>query len=37
MRQAMAALDQARTFDREGKEADCMSAVQQADRLSGMK
>jgi hypothetical protein len=37
MRQAMAALDQARAFDREGKEADCMSAVQQADRLSGTR
>jgi hypothetical protein len=37
MRQAMAALDRARAFDREGKEADCMSAVQQADRMSGMR
>ncbi|WP_201830955.1 hypothetical protein [Microvirga zambiensis] len=37
VRQAMATLDRARTFDREGKEADCMSAVQEADRLFGMK
>jgi hypothetical protein len=37
MRQAMAALDQARAFDREGKEANCMSAVQQANQLSSMK
>jgi hypothetical protein len=37
MRQAMAALDRARAFDREGKEADCMSAVQEADRLSAMR
>jgi hypothetical protein len=37
VRQAMASLDRARTFDREGKEADCMSAVQEADRLFGMK
>ena len=37
MRQAMAALDKARAFDREGKEADCMSAAQEAGRLSGMK
>ena len=37
MRQAMAALDQARAFDREGKEADCVSAVQQANQLSSMK
>jgi len=37
MRQAMAALDRARALDRDGKEADCMSAVQEADQLSGMK
>jgi len=37
MRQAMAALDRARAFDRDGKEADCMSAVQEADQLSGMR
>jgi hypothetical protein len=37
MRQAMTALDRARAFDREGKEADCMSAVQEADQLSGMR
>lgn len=37
MRQAMAALDRARAFDREGKEADCMSAIQEADQLSGMR
>jgi hypothetical protein len=37
VRQAMASLDRARTLDREGKEADCMSAVQEADRLFGMK
>jgi hypothetical protein len=37
VRQAMAALDRARTLDREGKEADCMSAVQEADRLFGPK
>lgn len=37
MRQAMAALDRARALDRDGKEADCMSAVQEADQLSGMR
>jgi hypothetical protein len=37
MKQAMAALDRARTFDREGKEADCMSAAQEAGQLSGSK
>ncbi len=37
MRQAMAALDRARAFDREGKEADCMSAIEEADRLSAMR
>jgi hypothetical protein len=37
MRQAMAALDRARTFDRDSKEADCMSAVQEAARLFGAK
>lgn len=37
MRQAMVALEKARAFDREGKEADCMSAVQEADKLSGMR
>jgi hypothetical protein len=37
MKQAMAALDRARTFDREGKEADCMSALQDAGQLSGTK
>jgi len=37
MRRAMAALDRARTFDREGKETDCMSAVQEADQLSRTK
>lgn len=35
MRQSMTALERARTLDREGKEADCMSAVQEAGRLSG--
>jgi hypothetical protein len=37
MRQAMAALDRARALDREGKEADCMNAIQEADQLSGMR
>jgi hypothetical protein len=37
MRQAMTSLERARTLDREGKEADCMSAVQEAGRLSGTK
>ncbi|WP_154660872.1 hypothetical protein [Microvirga lotononidis] len=37
VRQAMAALDRARTFDRDGKETDCMSAVQEADRLFAPK
>lgn len=37
MRQAMAALDRARAFDREGKEADCMNAIREADQLSGMR
>jgi hypothetical protein len=33
--EASAALDRARGFDREGKEAECIDAVQQAKRLSG--
>jgi hypothetical protein len=37
MRQAMAALDRARAFDRDGKEADCMSAIEDAGRLSGTR
>lgn len=32
---ASAALDRARGFDRDGKEAECMDAVQQAKRLFG--
>lgn len=32
---ASAALDRARHFDRDGKEAECMGAVQQAKRLLG--
>lgn len=35
--QATAALDRARDFDKQGKEADCMQAVQQAKQLSGAK
>lgn len=37
MRQAMAALDRARAFDREGKETECMSSIQEATQLSGIK
>jgi len=37
MRQAMTALERARALDREGKEADCMSAVQDAGQLSGAR
>jgi hypothetical protein len=37
MQRAMAALDRARALDREGKEAECMSNVQEAGQLSGMK
>jgi hypothetical protein len=37
MKQAMAALDRARAFDREGKETDCMGAVQEAGQLSGTR
>ena len=33
--EATAALDRAREFDRQGKEADCMSAIGEAKRLSG--
>jgi hypothetical protein len=33
--EASAALDRARGFDRDGKEAECMDAVQQAKRLLG--
>jgi hypothetical protein len=32
---ASAALDRARAFDRDGKEAECMDAIQQAKRLLG--
>jgi hypothetical protein len=35
--QASAALDRARAFDKQGKEADCMQALQQAKQLSGSK
>lgn len=37
MRQAMVALERARAFDQQGKEADCMSAAQEAGQLSGMR
>ncbi len=33
--EASAALDRARAFDRQGKEADCMNAIGEARRLSG--
>ena len=33
--EASAALDRAREFDRQGKEADCMNAIGEAKRLSG--
>lgn len=35
MQRAMAALDRARALDRAGKEDECMSAIQEAERLSG--
>lgn len=35
MSEASAALDRAREFDRQGKEADCMGAIGEAKRLSG--
>jgi hypothetical protein len=35
--QASSALDRARTFDREGKEAECMAAVREAKQIAGQR